>query len=168
MNTQLGSRRSKIDTWFSELARVVTDWSGSTLATTVAFLSVIIWTIGGFWEGFTDSYQLIINTGTTIITFLMVFLIQRTQNKDGLVVQIKLNEILAALKGASSRLINVEDLSEAEVRWIHEQFRRLRDVDSSRHSIEEIIPEAKEEHSGPSERIQEQAACKNRENMPML
>ena len=75
--------------------------------------------------GFSDTWQLVINTGTTIVTFLMVFLIQRSQNKDSLATQVKLNEILAALKGASNRLINVEDLSEDEIRELHQRYEKL-------------------------------------------
>ena len=92
---------------------------------------------------FSDTWQLVINTGTTIITFLMVFLIQRSQNKDSRAVHLKLNEIVAALQGASNRLINVEDLTETEIRLLHEHYQRLvtmakRDVSlTESHSVEE-------------------------------
>ena len=77
---------------------------------------IIVWALLGPVFHFSDTWQLVINTGTTIVTFLMVFLIQRSQNKDSLAIQLKLNEIVAALQGASNRLINVEDLTEQEVR----------------------------------------------------
>src|SRR5262249_3726571 len=92
---------------------------------------------------FSDTWQLVINTGTTIVTFLMVFLIQRSQNKDSMAVQLKLNEIVAALQGASNRLIDVEDLAESELRMLHSHYQRLaamakRDLDLRQsHSIEE-------------------------------
>jgi len=74
---------------------------------------------------YSDTWQLVINTGTTIVTFLMVFLIQRTQNKESLAVQLKLDEIVAAVNGASNRLISVEDLSEAELQQLHARFTAL-------------------------------------------
>src|SRR5262249_31118235 len=74
---------------------------------------------------YSNAWQLVINTGTTIVTFLMVFLIQRTQNKESLALQLKLNEILAALEGASNRLINIEDLSEEEIRKLHDRYQKL-------------------------------------------
>lgn len=121
------------------IAKKATELAGSTAAFYIACLTIIIWAGFGPYCNYSDTYQLVINTGTTIITFLMVFLIQRTQNKDALVVQIKLNEILAALKGASSRLINIEDMSEGEVKKLHRLFHQLRESDSDRHSIEEVI-----------------------------
>ena len=75
--------------------------------------------------GYSDTWQLVINTGTTVVTFLMVFLIQRSQNKDSLAVQLKLNELVAAMQGASNRLIDVEDLTEEELRALHRHYARL-------------------------------------------
>src|SRR5213593_5063620 len=87
---------------------------GSAWAFAAAVLAILIWILTGPTFHFSDTWQLIINTATTIITFLMVFLIQRSQNKDSLVLQLKLNEVVAAIAGASNRLINVEDLTEVE------------------------------------------------------
>jgi low affinity Fe/Cu permease len=92
---------------------------------------------------FSDTWQLVINTGTTVVTFLMVFPLQRAQNKDALAVHLKLNEIVAALEGASNRLINVEDLTEDEIRLLHQHYRRLVEIArreeslTRSHSIEE-------------------------------
>src|SRR3954447_9619809 len=97
-------------------ARLATAWTGSSWAFAIALGIIIVWLATGPLFNYSDTWQLIINTGTTIVTFLMVFLIQRSQNKDSLAIQLKLNEIVAALEGASNRLINVEDLSEDEVR----------------------------------------------------
>ena len=83
------------------------------------------WVATGPLFGFSDTWQLVINTGTTIITFLMVFLIQRSQNKDAQAIHLKLNELVAAVAGASNRLINVEDLTEDEVRTLHQHYTRL-------------------------------------------
>ena len=104
---------------------------------------IVVWGVTGPLFGFSDTWQLVINTGTTIVTFLMVFLIQRTQNKDSIAVQLKLNELVAAMEGASHRLINVEDLSEEELAVLHAYYCRLAhlakqhgDIRAS-HSIEE-------------------------------
>jgi low affinity Fe/Cu permease len=78
--------------------------------------------------GFSDTWQLVINTGTTVVTFLMVFLIQRSQNKDSQAIHLKLNELVAAVEGASNRLINVEDLTEEEVRTLHRHYARIEAV----------------------------------------
>jgi low affinity Fe/Cu permease len=106
-------------------------------------LVLLIWLTTGPIFHFSDTWQLVINTGTTIVTFLMVFLIQRAQNKDALAIQLKLNEVVAALAGASNRLIDVEDLSEKELNVLHEHYRTLariakRDHDLGKsHSVEE-------------------------------
>src|SRR5688572_18181950 len=84
----------------------VTRWAGSTVAFALAAGIVLVWLISGPMFAYSDTWQLVINTGTTIVTFLMVFLIQRSQNKDALAVHVKLNELVAALNGASNRLID--------------------------------------------------------------
>lgn len=103
----------------------VTGWAGSARAFLVALSIVLAWTITGPLFDFSNTWQLVINTGTTIVTFLMVFLLQRSQNKESLAVQLKLNEIIAAVRGASNRLINIETLSEDEVKALHERYKRL-------------------------------------------
>src|SRR6187399_3292219 len=105
--------------WLEGLARQATVRAGSSWAFGLALAVVFVWLITGPFFGFSDTWQLVINTGTTIMTFLMVFLIQRAQNKDSLAIQLKLNEIVAALEGASNHLINVEDLGEEEVGVLH-------------------------------------------------
>jgi len=121
----------------------VTDWVGSSWAFGVAVLLILIWAVTGPIFDYSETWQLIINTGTTIITFLMVFLIQRSQNKESLAVEVKLNELLAAQEGASNKLINAEDMSEEEIRELHKQFRGLASQlqaaadDRSPHSITE-------------------------------
>ena len=115
---------SKTDV-FERAATRITRWAGSGAGFGLASTVVIAWALSGPLFGWSDTWQLVINTGTTVVTFLMVFLIQRTQNKDGLAIQLKLNELVASHKGASNRLIDVEDLSEKELRILHEHFRRL-------------------------------------------
>ena len=127
----------------SRFATWVSDQAGSTAAFVLALLVVVAWGLTGPFFRFSNTWQLVINTGTTIVTFLMVFLIQRAQNKDALAVQLKLNEIVAALEGASNRLISVEDLSEEELKVLHIHYQRLAQMAkkdrtvSESHSIEE-------------------------------
>ena len=129
-----------------------TKWAGSSWAFIIALSVIIVWGVTGPIFHFSDTWQLVINTGTTIVTFLMVFLIQRTQNKDALAIHLKLNEIVAALEGASNRLIDVEDLSEDEVELLHKHYQKLvamakRDVKLTvSHSIEEAEERHKRKH----------------------
>src|SRR5262245_16206951 len=103
-------------------ARGATEWTGSSWAFGLAVLIVVVWAVTGPIFGFSDTWQLVINTGTTVVTFLMVFLIQRSQNKDALAVHLKLNELVASLQGASNRLINIEDMSEKEIETLHRHY----------------------------------------------
>ena len=102
-----------------------TEWAGTSIAFGVAAAVILVWIATGPLFGFSDTWQLVINTGTTIVTFLMVFLIQRAQNKESRVVQLKLSEIVAALTGASNRLIDVESLSEKELETLHRHYQQL-------------------------------------------
>ena len=106
-------------------AQRVTHWAGGSLAFAVALATIAVWALTGPLFGFSDTWQLVINTGTTVVTFLMVFLIQRSQNKDAQAIHLKLNELVAAVEGASNRLINVEDLTEDEVATLHRHYGRL-------------------------------------------
>jgi low affinity Fe/Cu permease len=99
---------------------------GSAWAFTGAVLVIAVWLITGPTFHFSDTWQLIINTATTIITFLMVFLIQNTQNRDAKAVHLKLDETIRALKGARNQLVDLEDLSDEELKKLEEQFQRLR------------------------------------------
>ena len=125
------------------MSTAVTNWTGGTSAFAVACGVVLVWLATGPVFGYSDTWQLIINTGTTVVTFLMVFLIQRSQNKESLAVQLKLNELVAAMKGASNRLIDIEDLDEKELRLLHTHYERLARMAESdlsitqSHSIEE-------------------------------
>jgi low affinity Fe/Cu permease len=129
--------------WLERSARAVTAWAGSSAAFGCAGAIIAGWAVLGPVFGFSDTWQLVINTGTTIVTFLMVFLIQRSQNKDAQALHLKLNEIVAALQGASNRLINIEDLTETEVQTLHRHYQKLAELarrDSTltaSHSIEE-------------------------------
>ena len=100
--------QSRIGRLLEEVSQWATHWTGSSWAFTFAVLVIVAWLITVPLFDFSDTWQLVINTGTTIVTFLMVFLIQRAQNKDALAIQLKLNEIVASLQGASNRLIDIE------------------------------------------------------------
>src|SRR5216117_127190 len=110
---------------FYRCAATVSNLAGSTPAFIAAVAIIVIWLATGPIFHFSDTWQLVINTGTTIITFLMVFLIQRAQNKDSAAIHIKLNELVAALPGSSNRLVGAEELSEDEVRILREHYRKL-------------------------------------------
>ncbi len=107
------------------LSRRVSDWVGSSSAFGIAAGIIVVWALSGPLFHFSDTWQLVINTGTTIVTFLMVFLIQRAQNRESRAVQLKLDELVAALAGASNRLIDVEDLSEEEIQALRSRYADL-------------------------------------------
>ena len=138
-----GSNQRSSQSFLEAFSRLATEWSGSSIAFGLAALVVVVWLISGPIFDFSDTWQLVINTGTTIITFLMVFLIQRSQNKDSHAIHLKLNELVAAMKGASNRLINVEELTEEEIQTLHKHYLKLVELSksdgelTSSHSIEE-------------------------------
>src|SRR5439155_8491734 len=109
---------------------------------------IVTWLITGPLFHFSDTWQLVINTGTTVVTFLMVFLIQRAQNKEALAVQLKLNEIVAAIEGSSNRLISVEDLSEEDLEVLRLHFQQLAEMAKRDHKLSEShsIEEAESRH----------------------
>ena len=111
---------------FRVFARRSSSILGSAWSFAGALLIILVWILTGPTFHFSDTWQLIINTGTTIITFLMVFLIQNTQNRDAKAVHLKLDEVIRALKGARNELVDLEDLSDEDLKKLEEQFRRLR------------------------------------------
>ena len=136
-------KRKKLSQMLERLSQKATQATGTSQAFILALLVIVVWLVTGPLFNFSDTWQLVINTGTTIITFLMVFLIQRSQNKDALAIHIKLNEIVAALEGASNRIIDVEDLTEQEIQTLHKHYQELvrmakKDLSLTQsHSIEE-------------------------------
>jgi low affinity Fe/Cu permease len=107
---------------FSRFAHMAARASGSPGAFLLATAFILIWALTGPLFGFSDTWQLVINTATTIITFLMVFLIQNTQNRDSMALQVKLSELIIAMKGAENRIATVEDLSEEELEQLHKDL----------------------------------------------
>jgi low affinity Fe/Cu permease len=128
---------------YNAFATKITRATGRPLALLIAFSVIIIWAVTGPIFGFSDTWQLVINTGTTIITFLMVFIIQQSQNKDTTALQLKLNELIAANEKASNRLIDIEDLTEEELLLLKKFYIKLADLAEkeddifSSHSLDE-------------------------------
>ena len=148
--------RKKTNTLSETLERFslkATKATGTSMAFIIAFSAIIVWAALGPVFHYSDTWQLVINTSTTIVTFLMVFLIQRTQNKGALAIHLKLNEIVAALEGASNSLIDVEDLTEAEIETLHNHYQKLVQMAKSdikltqSHSIEEAEARHNLKHS---------------------
>jgi low affinity Fe/Cu permease len=113
---------------FERFAHAISRFAGSTAAFLIALGLIVLWLVLGPVFHYSSTWQLAVNTGTTVVTFLMVFLIQRSQNKEALAVQLKLNEVVAALQGASNRLVNVEDLEEADLEVLHNHYRSLAEM----------------------------------------
>ena len=122
--------------FFERLAGRVTAATGSTTAILIAFASVVIWAFFGPVFHYSENWQLVINTGTTIVTFLMVFLIQKSQNKDSLAIQLKLNELVAANEFASNRLVSVENMTEEELKVIQKYYGKLSEFTRKEESMQ--------------------------------
>ncbi|MFL6583597.1 MAG: low affinity iron permease family protein [Chthoniobacterales bacterium] len=116
----------KVRDAFSVFARGTSNVLGTAWAFVIAILVIVVWGMTGPTFHYSDTWQLIINTGTTIVTFLMVFLIQNTQNRDAKAVHLKLDELIRALQGARNHLVDLEKLSDDELKTLEEQFTRLR------------------------------------------
>jgi low affinity Fe/Cu permease len=138
------AHKRKLPPWFDKFSRWSAAWTGSTPAFLIAVGVILVWGVTGPIFGFSDTWQLVINTGTTIVTFLMVFLIQHAQNRDSLAIQLKLNELIAAVKGASNRLISVEEMTDEELQELRASFQKLAESAERdnrpglKHSLEEI------------------------------
>lgn len=135
---------------FERVASAITRLTGNAATFAAALGIVLVWAATGPLFHYSDTWQLVINTGTTIVTFLMVFLIQQTQNKDSLAIQLKLNELVAALEGASNRLVNVEDLSGDELQVLRRFYERLaqRAKETADLTESHSIDEAERRHHG--------------------
>ena len=139
----MGDKRATLGDTFERLSEGVTRRTGSTGAFIMALAIIVVWASLGPVFDFSETWQLAVNTGTTIVTFLMVFLIQRAHNKDALAIHLKLNELVAAVQGASNRLIDVEALSERDLKVLEQHFSELATLASSEadirhsHSVEE-------------------------------
>jgi low affinity Fe/Cu permease len=140
--------KQKYPNVFERVSHYCTEFTGSTPAFIIAALIIVTWLITGPIYHYSDTWQLVINTGTTIVTFLMVFLIQRAQNKDSRAVHLKLNELIASLKGPSNRLVEVEQLTEADLEILAKYYHRLAEMSKKERdlSVSHTIEEADELH----------------------
>jgi len=146
-------RRGKRHSLFDRAAGAITHAVGTPLAFGIAFLAILVWGASGPLFGFSETWQLVVNTATTIVTFLMVFVIQQSQNKDSLALHLKLNELLASQRHASNRLIAIEDLDEQELATLRRFYCRLAELAQKRgvhqtHSLEEALEAHEEKSSG--------------------
>ncbi|MEO5647646.1 MAG: low affinity iron permease family protein [Chitinophagaceae bacterium] len=134
--------------FFERFSSKVSKATGSTAAFSLALGSVLAWAFTGPIFNYSTEWQLIINTGTTIITFLMVFIIQKAQNKDSLAIQLKLNELVAAHEFASNRLVDVENMTEEELKIIQKYYSKLSGFTMQQESLQQShsIDEAHEKH----------------------
>ena len=143
----MNATRKKITT-LEKFSTVVTSVVGSSSAFLVAVVLIFVWLVTGPIFHYSDTWQLVVNTGTTIITFLMVFLIQRSQNKESIAIHLKLNELVAAHSKASNRLVSVEDLTEEELRVLRKFYAKLASMSKEEGSMQQThsIEEAEELH----------------------
>jgi low affinity Fe/Cu permease len=134
---------------FEKFSNWATNFTGSSYAFIGATSIVILWAICGPVFNYSETWQLVINTGTTIITFLMVFLIQKAQNKDGKAIQLKLNELIAASKQASNRMVDIEDLTEKELDQLHNYFVKIAELSKQAENIHKCysIDAAEKKHN---------------------
>ncbi len=154
-------KKNKPDHLIETLAAKATIATGSTTAILLSFAAIILWAATGPVFHYSETWQLVINTGTTIITFLMVFLIQKSQNKESMAVQLKLNELVAASEMASNRMVDVEDLTEEELVVLKKYYCKLKEKTESEnnlqvsHSVEEA-----ENRNKQKNRIQQKSVKK--------
>jgi low affinity Fe/Cu permease len=133
---------------FERVSNTITTYSGSSPVFITAVCFILLWAVMGPVFGYSNTWLLIVNTATSIITFLMVFLIQKSQNKESIAVQLKLNELIAASTHASNRLLNIQDLSEEELKTLYEHYRKLVELtqqaqsNTQSHSVEDAIESA--------------------------
>ncbi len=128
--------------FFQKFSHAVSDMIGSAWAFVIALVVILVWAVTGPVFGFNDTWQLVINTGTTIVTFLVVFLIQNTQNRDARAMHLKLDEILRAVKGARNSFIDLEDEPDERLRHLQETFKRLAEHERVHHGVETAPQEA--------------------------
>lgn len=147
----MATKKSKKQ-FFENFASKASKAVGSPYAFITALSLVILWAISGPLFGFSETWQLVINTGTTIITFLMVFLIQKSQNKDSLAIQLKLNELVASNEKSSNRLVDIESMTEEEMMIVQKYYQKLSELSDKHeplqtsHSIEEANEDHKEKY----------------------
>lgn len=156
------AKKKKTKSVFERFAAVATTATGTPAAFIIAVLVVIVWAICGPLFDFSETWQLVINTGTTIITFLMIFVIQHTQNKDTLALQLKLNELIAANEHTSNHLIDIEDLTAEELQTIKKYYKKLADLADTEESV--YASHSLDEAEADSKRKQPSASKKSKDS----
>jgi len=157
---------------FERFSTAVAKAAGSNSAFIIAVLLVLVWLITGPMFNYSETWQLIINTGTTIITFLMVFLIQKVQNKDSMAIHLKLNELVAANEAASNRLVYVEGLSEEEMVVIQKYYLKLNELTKhggnlhESHSVDEAEYNVAKKNERNRRREQQEKKAEKKEEDP--
>jgi low affinity Fe/Cu permease len=134
--------------YFRKFAQCISEITGSPWAFILAASTIAIWIITGPFFSFSDTWQLVINTGTTIVTFLMVFLIQNTQNRDSKAIQLKLDELIRAVGDANNSMIDIEELSDKQLQQLQQSFRQMHDAAGTEHisgAIQEEMDERQQE-----------------------
>ncbi len=126
-------QRSKVEEWFREFANLTADRVGAPSSFAMGVLVILVWIVSGPFFHFSDTWQLVINTGTTIITFLMVFLIQNTQTRDTKTMHLKLDELIRAVEGARNRLVDLEHCSQDKIEELDKEFAQIREADAGEH-----------------------------------
>jgi len=121
-----GASSHVLNRWLERFSYRITRWTGSSRAFAIAAAVIVLWLLSGPIFGFSDTWQLVINTATTIVTFLMVFLIQNTQNRDAKAIQLKLDELIRAVQGARTGLVRLEELTDDELKELEASFEALR------------------------------------------
>ena len=147
--------KSGFKLWFEKTAAQITKAAGSSIAFLTALLIIIVWAVTGPVFHFSDTWQLVINTSTTIITFLMVFIIQQSQNRDTAAIHLKLNELIASDERASNRLVDIEDLTEEELMILKKFYIELSDKAEMEKDIfsSHSLDEADEMHNKKVNRV---------------
>ena len=143
-------RPTRSRSWFTRFAKWTAKATGRPLAFALAVLVIAVWAITGPLFGFSDTWQLVINTGTTIVTFLMVFLIQSTQNRDSEAIQVKLDELIRLSKGGHNVLLDLEELEEEELDRIRQSYCKIAEEarEKLRHGLRDTdVPEVKHERA---------------------
>jgi len=147
----MGNQSNENISGFEKVSNAITVYSGGTPVFLVAVGFILLWGVTGPIFHYSNTWLLIVNTCTSIITFLMVFLIQKSQNKESIAVQLKLNELIAASNHASNRLLNIQDLSEEELKTLYQHYRTLVELtqksqsNTQSHSVEDAIETVKDE-----------------------
>ena len=144
-----GTGPNALTGWFARFAQQTAVWTGHPAAFLLAVLVIVVWIVTGPIFNYSDTWQLVINTGTTIVTFLMVFLIQNTQNRDMLAVQLKLSELVLAMKGAKNSFAAIEDLTDEELQVLHEECRSRAEM-TGQHIEHRAKPRGRTRHATKS------------------